>query len=156
MSAQCYTLNTDCCVWQNDVEINTNITVFIKIYRFFFVIKVSQTHIILKAQALPMNSEWWHWTKPEPLTSLTMCRTRSRHLHAFQYPEPCRAAMRYRYRMLDQKDAMQSPCSCQHQNIIVLHAVVLDVASKYCWLTWLFECLAVRWYGTSEVFFFFA
>ena len=65
-----------------------------------------------------------------------------KHSNAFQYSELNRIVMRYQ--VLDSKEALHWPCPCQHhRDILVLHAVVLDLASK-CWRKmWLFECLAV-------------
>ena len=48
--------------------------------------------------------------------------------------------------MLDPREELQSPCSCQHRDITFLHAVVLYLASKSWWKTWLLECSAVIQY----------
>ena len=48
--------------------------------------------------------------------------------------------------MLDLKEGVWLPYLCPHQEMIVLHAAVLDLASKHWWKTWLFECLAVSRY----------
>ena len=53
-----------------------------------------------------------------------------------------------RYLMLDPDKGLQSPCSPQQRDIIVLHAVILERASEHCWKTWSFECLELFWMVT--------
>ena len=48
------------------------------------------------------------------------------HSNTFQYSELCRVATQYP--MLNLKEGLQLAHSCQQQDIICLHAVVLDLA----------------------------
>ena len=74
------------------------------------------------------------------LADVSVYRMPSKHSNAFQYSQPCWVTLQHL--TLDLKERLQLPCSCQHTDIISLHAVVLDLASKHWWKTWLFECLA--------------
>ena len=56
-------------------------------------------------------------------------RITCKHSKAFQYSELCRVTIQYR--MPDPKEGLPSPCSCQHQDIILAHGVVLDHYLKY-------------------------
>ena len=76
--------------------------------------------------------------------------TTSNHLNALQYSEPYIVAIQYP--TLIPKEGLQFHCSWQHRDIICLHAVALDLASKHWWNTWLFECLAFVWYYWYPVF----
>ena len=71
----------------------------------------------------------------------------SKHANAFQYSEPCTVPRQYP--MLDPKEGLQLPCSCQHQDIIFLHTAVLDLASKH-WCETLFECIVYGMYFKYE------
>ena len=59
----------------------------------------------------------------------------------------CRATTRCH--VLDWKEGIQLPC--QHREILSLHAVVLNLASKHWWKTRLFECFAfIRFSDATE------
>ena len=64
------------------------------------------------------------------------CMT-SEHANAFQHSEPCRVTMWYPMR--DLKEALQLPCSREHEDIISAYTVVMDLASHHWLRTWLFE-----------------
>ena len=100
----------------------------------------------------------WFLELPMPLWMRLCCkkihtyyklayRMASKHSNAFQYSEPHRVAIRCP--SPGPKEGSQSLCSCQHQDIINSHDVVLALASKRCWITWLFECLSVVRYQSQ-------
>ena len=100
------------------------ISVFI-IYKNIFWIKISKKrfYLILKKPSLNATrrrlSHGPGWWLNLPAPGIT-CKYSS----AFQYSEPCRVAIRYP--MPDPKEGLQLSCSCQNQDIILTHAVVLD------------------------------
>ena len=51
-------------------------------------------------------------------------RITCKYSNAFQYSEPCSVAIRFP--MPDPKGGLQSPCACQHQDIILADTAVLD------------------------------
>ena len=77
-------------------------------------------------------------------------RITCKYSNAFQHLEPCRVAIRNP--MPDPREGLQSPCSGQHQDIILTHAVALDHDLNHWWKSRLCEYLAAYTsrYGTQR------
>ena len=58
-------------------------------------------------------------------------RMTSKHSNTFQYSVTCMFTVQHR--MLNLKEGLQLTCSCSHRDIMFIHAVNLDLASKHCW-----------------------
>ena len=58
-------------------------------------------------------------------------RMTSKHSNAFQHSVLCMSTLQHP--MLDLKEGLQLPCICEQQDLVVIHVVDLDLASKHCW-----------------------
>ena len=80
-------------------------------------------------------------------TTISIYCTTSKRSNAFQDSERNRFPIWYS--KLDPKEELPLTCSCQHGDIIIVHAFVLDLACNDWWKMWLVECSAVILYSVN-------